>query len=268
MKQLQYTVIFFISSMRKLWPLILLTITPALACLGPELEVAQERDAQVVIEGRLRALRTDQGKPFSTLTFQTLKTIRGDHRAQWTVSMRGERRPKSLEEYVKTFGSSNELGIRLTQGVDSTGDATGAYIVDNACKMNNDDWFIRPLNSYQTLEVRVDHVTSTAATKYHTEIERKAAESASGIRACATSAKRTPGKHPVQVELRTRGPGQYVSSQVKKSALPSPGFQQCVAKNMVVFQMPWTSQNLEDIVKTEITYVVEVCQTNSTRKCP
>lgn len=261
------SIILLIRYMPIFLPGILFTPSRALACMGPELEVAQERDAQVVIEGRLMALRTDQGKPFSTLTFQTLKTIRGDHRAQWTVSMRGERRPKSLEEYVKTFGRSNELGIRLAQGIDSTRDATGAYIVDNACNMNNDDWFIRPLNSYQALEVRVGHVTSTAATKYHNDIERKAAESASGIRACATSAKTTPGKHAVQVELRTRGPGQYVSSQVKKSAVTDPSFQKCVAQNMARFQMPWTSQNLEDIVKTEITYVVDVCQTNSTRKC-
>lgn len=115
----------------------------------------------MVIEGRLIELSFNPNQKESTLVFSTVKTLRGIKKIQWTVTMRETRVPTTPKDYVKRFGNFNEVGIKIAPKV-----ANGAYVVDNACKMNGDDWFIRSVNSYQVVEISVDLLSSTAAKQY------------------------------------------------------------------------------------------------------
>jgi hypothetical protein len=244
------------------WFLWIQSIGDARACLALSLESANERDAEVVIEGRLLEFREGQSDASSSLVLKTLKTIRGEHRESWTVELRGTRRPRTLNDFVGRFGREFEVGIMFHEARQKL-----ATVVDNVCKMNRDDWFIRPIRSYRVLDVTVDKITSSAAAGYHAEILQRVTRDLGLVEGCYRDRISHIGRRLVQVRVTTTGPGQYVESRILKSDITDQEFQRCVLDIMQATMIPWTSQDLEERVNTDITYALKVCKTDSRRIC-
>jgi hypothetical protein len=245
------------------------TILPmsASACLGSLTEHAQKGNASTVFEGRLinysyNSTSNDGG---AELTFEVTRTVRGESRKSWTVIMRGARRPASEKEYVKQFGSNNEVGIRAFKQDKAKGKLF--YIVDNACKMNRDDWFIYPFRSFRAAEVEL--ATKTSASQHQEQVKKAVQDDLSSIaERCTKPEKLVPGRRSVQGLITTRGPGQFVESKIVSSEIPDNTVLNCIQNAQTTVRIPWVNQNLDEMVKTYITYTFTVCDTDSSLKCP
>lgn len=238
----------------------------ASACLGPTTEEAQESDASTVFEGRLIKFRDnspskDEG---AELTFEVTRTVLGEPRKSWTVIMRGTTRPASERDYVKRFGSNNEVGIRLLRQDKVKGKLF--YIVDNACRMNRDDWFIYPLRSFRIAEVELE--VDTSASQNQEQVTRAVQGDLSSVAERCMKPERTPlGRHVVKGLIATRGPGQFLESKIISSEIPDKTVLDCIQKAQATVRIPWVNQNLDDTVKTHVTYKFDICNTDSRRKC-
>jgi hypothetical protein len=141
--------------------LLLLLAAPAYACMGPQTESAQDYDASVIFEGRPTAYALHSGAVpgvtsggLSKVTFEVIRTIRGQPQKQWVALMRGHDLPKTLPEFQRRFGKAMRVGIRdFGAKVDPSKFPVGFqhryFIVDAACSMNGEDWLLRPIAAHE-----------------------------------------------------------------------------------------------------------------------
>jgi hypothetical protein len=247
----------------------LITFLPmrASACRGPQTEHAQKTDATTVFEGRLTkySYNSPSNDGGAELTFEVTRTVRGESRKSWTVLMRGARQPANEREYVKRFGSNNEVGIRPFKKDKTMGKLF--YIVDNACKMNRDDWFIYPFRSFRSAEVELG--VETSASQHKEEVKKAVQDDLSSVAdRCTKPENREPGRRSVHGLITTRGPGQFLESKIVSSEIPDKTVLDCIQKAQSTVRIPWVNQNLDDLVKTNVTYTFTFCNTDSSLKCP
>ena len=132
--------------------------TPALACLGPMSERAQESDASVLFTGQPVDYSQHPGPvegvtsgSIVKITFVVAQTFKGPRQTNWTVLMRGRSLPKSLADFKRRFGNAMTVGLReFGAPVDSSQFPVGFqfqhFVVDAACSMNGGDWLLRPVS--------------------------------------------------------------------------------------------------------------------------
>ena len=129
----------------------LVVVSKSLACLGPQSESAQEADASVLFEGRFVSYHLAPTKNLARVSFDVIKTIKGTVQTSWTAIMRGRTLPKNADSFRKQFGSQLQVGLRSFEGRLGSarlpnGFESPIYIVDAACSMNGEDWWLRPIN--------------------------------------------------------------------------------------------------------------------------
>lgn len=117
----------------------------AKACLGPDSERAQERDALLKFIGLVSGYQIHTVKGHSLVTFQVSKTLRGPIRDSWSLYFRSHSPPKDLAAFQKQFGKVIEVGARemIAPGEAADSKKRAFYIVDSACTMNGEDWLLR-----------------------------------------------------------------------------------------------------------------------------
>lgn len=139
--------------MKALFAFFLLFLTcnlSALACRGPNSEIAQEKDATTVFEGKSTAYELNAQSSLAKVNFEVVKIIRGQVGKELSVIMRGRKLPKSLVEFKKQFGIISTVGIR---NLDNERYQAGLpkdfagfpFVVDAACNMNGDSWYLHRL---------------------------------------------------------------------------------------------------------------------------
>jgi hypothetical protein len=139
----------------------LLVAAPAYACMGPQTESAQDYDASVMFEGRPTTYALHSGAVpgvtsggLSKVTFEVVRTLRGQPQKHWDVLMRGSDLPKNLSDFQRRFGNVMRVGIRdFGAKVDPSAFPLGFqnryFIVDAACSMNGEDWLLRPIAAHE-----------------------------------------------------------------------------------------------------------------------
>lgn len=130
----------------KVWVLIfcVVLITPAMACMGPDSEVAQKRDATSLFEGRAVSYKIFKG-PFEGITSGSIAKIEFDEgKKKTTVLMRGNELPQDLSAFQKRFGLSMTVGARVFPQDKLPKDLKNyLFIVDAACSMKGEDWYLK-----------------------------------------------------------------------------------------------------------------------------
>lgn len=137
--------------------LFLLFINDAIACRGPESEVAQEGQASILFEGIPTSYELDKSGAIASVTsgsvakvsFDVRKTIRGEHKQHRSAIMRGHKLPKTLSEFTERFGVNLKVGLidfkeKVNQNNLPQGYQDLPFVVDAVCNMNGEDWLLRP----------------------------------------------------------------------------------------------------------------------------
>lgn len=123
------------------------------ACMGPETEVAQMRDASTIFVGELQTYELAPKKTIAKLNFKVLSTTKGENKKSWTIVMRGRDLPKDQKSFLTKFGKKLEVGIRIFSGEQyesyhkslEQGFGHLPFVVDAVCSMNGESWLLRSL---------------------------------------------------------------------------------------------------------------------------